>query len=478
MLYNDWEMVCGLEIHAQLNTSSKIFSPESALFGGADNQNVHPITLGMPGCLPLLNEKAVELAIKTGLALGCEINEVSRFARKNYFYPDSPKGYQISQFEQPICGPGEIEFQVEDYIKKVRIERAHMEEDAGKSSHLGDSTLINLNRVGVPLLEIVSQPDISSPSEAAEYARTIRQILRYIGVCDGNLEEGSMRCDCNVSIRKKGDKKLGTRTEIKNVNSFRFVQKSIEYEVQRQIDLVESGGQVVQETRLWDSSANKTVSMRAKEDANDYRYFPDPDLLPLVVAPETIEHIKKQIPELPRPRAERFQNEFLLTQKEAVSLTQERAQADYFEAVVQNGASPKAASSWIMTELLRELNAAELEFEAIKLRPENLAKLIKLVEKGTLSRNSAKKVFQVLWSENKDPEVVVEQLGLVQITDSSAIEKVINEVINNNPKQAEQYRSGKLKVFGFFVGQVMKATNGQASPEVVNSLLKTKLGAK
>lgn len=477
MSYSDWEMVCGLEIHAQLKTDSKMFSPDSTNFGAGDNENVHPITLGMPGCLPLVNEKAIEYSVKTGLALNCEIRPTSVFARKNYFYPDLPKGYQISQFELPICEEGYVEFKLGDEIRKIRIERAHMEEDAGKSTHHGDHTLINLNRAGVPLLEIVSRPDITSAEEAAEYARTIRRILRYIDVCDGNLEEGSMRCDCNVSVRKKGDTKLGTRAEIKNVNSFRFVQKAIEYEIQRQIDLIESGGEVVQETRLWDAGSNKTISMRSKEDAHDYRYFPEPDLLPVEVSTEFVEKVRQTIPELPRERALRFQSEYSLPEYDALILTSERELADYFEDVAKKSNNAKAASNWIMGELMRELNDAELSYSAIPVSAENLAKLIQLIDNKTISGKIAKKVFLEIWQKDQDPEDVVKAQGLVQITDESAIEKIIDEIISSNAGQVEQYRSGKTKLFGFFVGQAMKATKGQASPEVVNKLLKQKLDA-
>lgn len=477
MSYSDWELVCGLEIHAQLKTDSKVFSPDSTNFSAGDNENVHPITLGMPGCLPIVNEKAVEYSVRTGLALNCEIQNKSVFARKNYFYPDLPKGYQISQFDLPICGEGHIEFKLGDEIKKIRIERAHMEEDAGKSTHHGDHTLINLNRAGVPLLEIVSCPDIRSAEEAAEYARTIRRILRYIDVCDGNLEEGSMRCDCNVSVRKKGDKKLGTRTETKNVNSFRFVQKCIEYEFQRQIDVIEAGGEIVQETRLWDAGANKTFSMRTKEDAHDYRYFPDPDLLPVELTDEYIAEVKSKIPELPRERAIRFQSEYELPEYDALILTQERELANYYESVAKTSGNPKASSNWVMGELLRELNEAELSYSAIPVAAENLAKLVKLIDNKTISGKIAKKVFLEIWKKDQDPEDVVKAQGLVQITDESAIEAIIDEIINNNSSQVEQYRGGKDKLFGFFVGQAMKATKGQASPELVNKLLKKKLDA-
>ncbi|MEZ4871396.1 MAG: Asp-tRNA(Asn)/Glu-tRNA(Gln) amidotransferase subunit GatB [Bdellovibrionales bacterium] len=384
MSYDDWEMVCGLEIHAQLKTKSKMFSPESGDFGAADNENTHPVTLGMPGCLPVPNKQAIEFAVKTGLALNCSIRNTNVFSRKNYFYPDSPKGYQISQFDKPICEDGWVEFKLGEEKKRVRIERAHMEEDAGKSTHHSDYTLINLNRAGVPLLEIVSRPDIRSAEEAAEYARTVRNILRYIEVCDGNLEEGSMRCDCNVSVRKKGEEKLGTRCEIKNVNSFRFVQKAIEYETQRQIDVLEGGGKITQQTRLYDSAANKTFAMRDKEDAHDYRYFPEPDILPIELTDAYVEKVRSTLCELPDARVKRFITDYGLPEYDSVILTGERELADYFEAVARASGNPKSASNWIMGEVLRELNEHELNFAAIPLRAENLAKMIQLIDSGTI----------------------------------------------------------------------------------------------
>ncbi|MBC86967.1 MAG: Asp-tRNA(Asn)/Glu-tRNA(Gln) amidotransferase GatCAB subunit B [Bdellovibrionaceae bacterium] len=475
MSYDDWELVCGLEIHAQLKTKSKMFSPDSGDFGAGDNVNTHPVTLGMPGCLPVPNKQAIEYSVKTGLALNCTIRNTSVFSRKNYYYPDLPKGYQISQFDKPLCEEGFVEFKLGDEKKRVRIERAHMEEDAGKSTHHGEYTLINLNRAGVPLLEIVSRPDIRSAEEAAEYARAVRKILRYIEVCDGNLEEGSMRCDCNVSVRKKGDEKLGTRCEIKNVNSFRFVQKAIEYETQRQIDVLESGGKIVQQTRLYDSAANKTFAMRDKEDAHDYRYFPEPDMLPVELTEEYISKVESTLCELPDARVKRFMAEYELPEYDSLILTQERDLADYYEAVAKASNNPKASSNWIMGELLRELNEHELDYSAIPIKAENFAKLIQLIDNKTISGKIAKTVFQELWKKDQDPEDIVKAKGLVQITDEGAIEKVIDEIINANPGQVEQYRGGKNKLFGFFVGQAMKATKGQANPEIVNKILKSKL---
>lgn len=473
--YRGFEAVIGLEIHAQLKTQSKMFSSDPTEFDAGDNENTSPVSVGMPGALPVVNGKAIEFAVKTGLALGCEIRKTSVFARKNYFYPDLPKGYQISQYDQPICQNGKVTFKVEGVERSIRIERAHMEEDAGKSTHHGEYTLINYNRSGIPLLEIVSGPDIRSPLEAAEYARTIRQILRYLDVCDGNLEEGSMRCDCNVSVRRAGDPKLGTRVEIKNINSFRFVEKAIEYEIERQIDLVERGDQVVQETRLWDPDKNRTFTMRTKEEAADYRYFPDPDLLPVRVTDQMIEKFKAELPELPLARARRFMESQGLPEYDASVLTNEKEIADYFETTAKTAGNSKAASNWIMTELLRELNTAQMPISQSPIRPDQLGKMIGLIDKGTISGKIAKQVFSEMWSSGKDPEAIIKEKNLVQITDASAIEKIVDEVLSANPQQVADYRSGKTKLFGFFVGAVMKASKGQANPDIVNQLLTDKL---
>lgn len=475
MSFNDWEVVIGLEIHAQLNTKSKMFSSDSAQFGGGDNEHIQTVSLGLPGALPVVNKAAIEASMKTGLALNCSIRKRSVFARKNYFYPDLPKGYQISQYDEPLCEEGRVEYFLDGEMKSVRIERAHMEEDAGKSTHFGDYTLINLNRAGVPLLEIVSGPDMRSPQEAAEYARTVRKILRYLEVCDGNLEEGSMRCDCNVSIRKKGTEKLGTKVELKNINSFRFIEKALEYEIQRQVDAVESGQAIVQETRLFDSTKNITVAMRSKEEAHDYRYFPDPDLLPIRVTQEWIDQIKSNLPELPLQRATRFQQEYSIPQYDSFILTQEREISEYFEVAAKKSKNPKAASNWIMGELLRNLNEEKKDITASPISAEQLAEVILLIDSNTISGKMAKTLFQEMWKTGKNPNDLVKEMGMEQITDSSAIEKVIDEIIAANPGQAEQYRSGKTKLFGFFVGQAMKATKGQASPELVNEVLKKKL---
>lgn len=475
MSYSDWEAVIGLEIHAQLLTDSKMFSDDSTAFGGADNENVTPVSLGMPGTLPVVNSRAIEFAVRTGLALNCSIREKSVFARKNYFYPDLPKGYQISQFDEPICERGQVEYFLDGEIRKVSIERAHLEEDAGKSIHSGDFTLINLNRAGVPLLEIVSGPDMRSASEAAAYARTVRGILRYLEVCDGNLEEGSMRCDCNVSVRKKGEKKLGTKVELKNINSFRFVEKAVEYEIQRQIDVIESGEKISQETRLYDSTKNRTFAMRSKEEAHDYRYFPDPDLLPLRVSKDFMNKVKSALPELPLARAQRFQADFGLPAYDAFVLTTEKSVADYYEAVAKASNNPKAASNWIMVELLRELNEAKLEVDKSPIKAAQLAELIKMIDSKEISGKMAKDVFLEMWKTSKPPGEIVKSKGMAQITDTSAIEKIVDQVMASSAQAVADYRGGKTKLFGFFVGQVMKASKGQANPEMVNQILQKKL---
>lgn len=472
---NHYEAIIGLEIHAQLKTKSKMFSYDSTHFNGSDNENTSTVSTGMPGALPVINKKAVEFAVKAGLALNCNIRKKSVFARKNYFYPDLPKGYQISQYDEPTCEHGWVEFLVEGEQKKISITRAHMEEDAGKSTHQGEYTLINLNRSGIPLLEIVSGPDLRSGKDAAAYAKTVRQMLRYLDVCDGNLEEGSLRCDCNVSVRKRGAEKFGTKVEIKNINSFRFVEKAIDYEIERQIEAVDRGEKIIQETRLYDPDKNRTYSMRTKEDAQDYRYFPDPDLLPVFLSDDYVATIKKQLPEMPLQRLRRFQNEYGLPSYDSEILTGEKELADYFEVVSKISKNPKAASNWVMTELLRELNQAQKPIEESPIKPENLGKMIQLIENGTISGKIGKTVFAGMWEEGKDPETIIKEKGLVQISDTSAVEKIIMEVINANPAQVADYRSGKVKLFGFFVGLVMKASKGQANPDLVNKILTEKL---
>jgi aspartyl-tRNA(Asn)/glutamyl-tRNA(Gln) amidotransferase subunit B len=475
MSYNDFEPVIGLEIHAQLLTQTKMFSSDSTEFGSADNQNTSTVSVGMPGALPVMNEKGLEFSVKIGLALNCEIREKSVFSRKQYFYPDLPKGYQISQYDEPIAEHGFVEFLHEGQKRRIGITRAHMEEDAGKSIHEGDYTLINLNRAGVPLMEIVSEPEIKTASEAAEYARTVRTILRYMEVCDGNLEEGSLRCDCNVSVRKKGTEKFGTKVEIKNINSFRFIEKAIEYEIQRQVDCIESGEKIIQETRLYDPTKNATFAMRKKEEAQDYRYFPDPDLLPIIVKKDYIEKLRKTLPELPLQRAARFQQAFGLPEYDANVLTQEKEAAEYFEATNKRCQNAKAASNWIMTELMRELNESKRTIEQSPIKAEQLGEMIELIDKKVISGKMAKTVFQEMWKNGKSAPEIVKEQGLVQITDDSSIEKLIDGVMAANAQAVTDYRGGRDKLFGFFVGQVMKASKGQANPELVNSLLLKKL---
>lgn len=471
-----FEPVIGIEIHVQLNTQSKIFSSDSTSFDGGDNENTSALSVGLPGALPVLNSRAVEFAVKTGLALGCDINRNSVFSRKNYFYPDLAKGYQISQFDQPICSNGEVSFSVAGVPKTIKIVRAHMEEDAGKSTHSGDYTLINYNRAGVPLLEIVSGPDLRSAAEAAEYARTIRQIVRYLEVCDGNLEEGSLRCDCNVSVRRPGAE-FGARVEIKNINSFRFIEKAIEYEIERQIDVLERNERVIQETRLWDSDKNRTFSMRSKEDAEDYRYFPDPDILPLKISQELIDGILTTLPELPLSRMQRFMTDLTISEADAIVLTSEKSLADYFERTYQTSGNAKASSNWIQSELLRELNTANKGVEHSPVGSESLGQLISLIDKNVISGKMGKTVFQEMWSSGESPESIIQKKGLSQITDSAAIEKIIEEVLAAHSVAVEEYKTGKKKnLFGFFVGAVMKASKGQANPDLVNKILNEKLG--
>lgn len=472
---SNYEAVIGLEVHVQLQTKSKIFCSDSAAFGGYHNEHICPVCAGLPGALPVLNERVLEFSIKTGLALGCKIRERSVFARKQYFYPDLPKGYQISQYDLPLCENGQVEFLLNGELKKVKITRAHIEEDAGKSTHHGDMSLINLNRAGVPLLEIVSEPDMRSAAEAAEYVRTMRRIVRYLEVCDGNLEEGSLRCDCNVSVRKKGEVKLGTKVEIKNINSFRFIEKAIDYEIHRQIDCVESGEKIHQETRLYDPDKNRTFTMRSKEEAHDYRYFPDPDLLTIEVSKELISQFSAMIPELPMARALRFVEHYNLPEYDAQVLTQERELADFFEEAAKVGKNPKAASNWIMSDLMRELNLSKQSVSRSPISAENLGKMIALIERGTISGKIAKTVFAEMWQSGKEPSEIVNDKKLGQVSDENELEKIIIDIIAAHPKEADQFRSGKEKVFGFFVGQIMKATKGQASPEIVNNLLRKRL---
>jgi aspartyl-tRNA(Asn)/glutamyl-tRNA(Gln) amidotransferase subunit B len=474
----EWETVIGLEIHAQLLTNSKIFSGASTAFGAEPNTQACAVDLGFPGVLPVLNEEVVRMAIKFGLGVDAEITKKSVFARKNYFYPDLPKGYQISQFELPVVGKGYLDVQQEDgEIKRVNITRAHLEEDAGKSLHedFHGLTGVDLNRAGTPLLEIVSEPDMRSAKEAVSYLKAIHSLVRYLEICDGNMQEGSFRCDANVSVRRKGDK-LGTRAELKNINSFRFVERAINFEVERQIALIESGGKVLQETRLFDPNKNETRSMRSKEEANDYRYFPDPDLLPLVVTDEFIASIRSELPELPHQKRDRFIKQYGLSAYDADVLVSTRALAAYFETVVQESkAQPKLATNWVMGELSAALNKANLEITESPVSTTQLATLLQRIEDNTISGKIAKTIFEALWNGEGDVDTIIDKQGLKQVTDTGAIEALIDKIIADNPDNVTEYRAGKEKLFGFFVGQAMKASGGKMNPQALNDLLKKKL---
>ena len=477
-LRDKYEVVIGLEVHAQLKTKSKIFAPDGTEFGKEPNSETSPITLGMPGVLPVLNKEAVNMGILTGLALNCTIPPRCKFDRKQYFYPDLPKGYQISQYDEPICVGGYLEIKG----KKIGITRAHLEEDAGKLVHAGADglagssySLVDLNRAGTPLLEIVSEPDMRSSEEARAYMEELRNIVRYIGVCDGNLEEGSMRCDANISIMPKGSKEFGTRAEIKNVNSFSALQRAIEYEIDRQIEIVEEGGKVVQETRLWDDNSRETRSMRGKEDAHDYRYFPEPDLMPLEISREWVEEIRSKMPELPSQKRERYQG-LGLSEYDASVIVEQMSLALFFDKVLELGANPKTAVNFIMGEIAAYLKEEKLDITETKLTPENLAELISLIEKKTISNNIGKQIIIDMLKEGTPAKEIVEKKGLRQITDSSAIKEICQKVVDANPNQVAAYKGGKVQLFGFFVGQVMKETKGRANPQAVNELLKEILG--
>ena len=475
-----YEVVIGLEVHAQLKTQSKIFCSCSTEFGRPANENTCPICLGMPGVLPVLNKKALHLAMRACLATHCRIAPRNRFARKNYFYPDLPKGYQISQYELPLGLEGHINILINGTKKRIRLTRIHMEEDAGKLIHgenLGSPghSYVDFNRTGVPLIEIVSEPDLRSAEEAREYLTQLKAILDYSEVSDCNMEEGSLRCDANISLRPVGQKALGTRTELKNLNSFRFVQRAIEYEVERQTQVLEQGDQVIQETRLYDSTKGITFSMRSKEEAHDYRYFPEPDLVPVVVGNEWIEKIRKTLPELPEQKRERFVGEYDIPEYDAGVLTTSRAMANYYEECVSLHNEPKIISNWIMGELLRELKNNQHSIETCPVKPEGLISLLKLIDEGTINAKMGKTVFEDMYRTGKPAKAIVKEEGLTQIIDSSAIESLVDQVLESNPEQVEQYKSGKEKVFGFLVGQVMKESQGQANPSLVNKLLKEKI---
>lgn len=478
-LRDKYEVVIGLEVHAQLKTKSKIFAPDGTEFGQEPNTQTSPITLGMPGVLPVLNKEVVNMGILTGLALNCEIPERCKFDRKQYFYPDLPKGYQISQYDEPICVNGHLDIGG----KRIGITRAHLEEDAGKLVHAGADglagssySLVDLNRAGTPLLEIVSEPDMRSSAEARAYMEELRNIVRYIGVCDGNLEEGSMRCDANISIMPKGSDKFGTRAEIKNVNSFSALQRAIEYEIDRQIEIVEEGGEVVQETRLWDDNSKETRSMRGKEDAHDYRYFPEPDLKPLVISREWVKEIRDKMPELPAQKRARYQG-LGLSEYDANVVVEQMELALFFDKVLELGANAKTAVNFIMGEIAAYLKEEKLELGETKLTPENLAELISLIEKGTISNNIGKQIIIEMMQTGKAASKIVEEKGLSQISDEGAIKEIVQKVVDANPNQVAAYKGGKVQLFGFFVGQVMKETKGRANPKTVNDLLKSILDA-
>jgi len=474
----NYEVVIGLEVHCQLLTNTKIFCSCSAEFGGNPNTDTCPVCLGMPGTLPVLNKNVVNFAIRTALSTNCEINRTSRFARKNYFYPDLPKGYQISQYELPIAEHGHQHITLSTgEEKRIGITRIHMEEDAGKSVHdaSADGTLVNFNRTGVPLLEIVSEPDMRSAEEAVEYLKKLRNIVVYLGVCDGNMEEGSFRCDANISLRPVGQKELGTKAELKNMNSFRFVQKAIEYEILRQENVLKGGGEVVQETRLWDANRGVTESMRSKEEAHDYRYFPDPDLLPLVIDEAWIEEERSKLPELPEAKKNRFITEYGLPRYDAEVLTAEKKVAGFFEKAVKICNNGKAVSNWIMGELMKHLNEEGTDISDSKISPEGLALLLSLIDKNVISGKIGKTVFEEMYKTGKDPALIVKEQGLEQVSDTGAIEAIVDRVIADNPSQAEEFRGGKEKLMGYFVGQVMKASKGKANPGMVNELVRKKL---
>jgi aspartyl-tRNA(Asn)/glutamyl-tRNA(Gln) amidotransferase subunit B len=484
-----YEAVIGLETHCQLNTKTKIFSSSSTEFGAPPNTNIDPICMGLPGVLPVLNEKVLEYAVKAGLALNCQIAPYSKFDRKQYFYPDLPKNYQISQYDLPIAEHGWLEIELVDASgnpmqKRIGITRLHMEEDAGKLVHAGSDrlsgstySLVDYNRAGVPLVEIVSEPDMRSGQEAAEYAQELRRILRYLGVSDGNMQEGSLRCDVNISVRPVGQEKFGTKVEIKNMNSFNAIQRAIEYEIERQIAAVEAGERIVQETRLWEEGSQRTISMRSKEGSSDYRYFPEPDLAPIEVTSEQLDKWRTELPELPAQKRHRYESELDLSAYDARVLTDERQVAEYFEAALVAGAKPKQAANWIMGDIAAYINNQKMSITDIALKPTILAELIGLIEDGTISGKIAKDILPELLSKGGSAKELVERLGLIQISDTSALEAIIEQVLQANPKELEQYRNGKTKLLGFFVGQVIKQTGGRADPKLTNQLLAQKLNS-
>ena len=472
-----YEVVIGLEVHAQLLTQSKMFCGCGTEFGLPANTQTCPVCLGMPGTLPVINQKAVEMAVRAGLALNCAVRTRNRFARKNYFYPDLPKGYQISQYEAPICEKGWVEVGVNGVAKRIHIRRAHLEEDAGKNLHDGGAggSRVDLNRAGTPLLEIVTEPDMRSADEVVAYLKQLRDMLMYLEVCDGNMEQGSLRCEPNLSLRPVGQKALGTKVELKNINSFKFVKDALEYEIKRQTRVLNEGGKIHQETRLWNVEKGETATMRSKEEAHDYRYFPEPDLVPLSISGEWIEELRKTVPELPAARQKRFVSEYGLPEYDAGVLTTSKGLADYFESCMRLFNQPKTVSNWVMGELLAELNRSGTAVDRSPVSPERLVSLLKLVDNGTISLKVAREIFPELYASGKPPEQIVKEKGLTQVSDEGALEKIIDDVMAKNSAQVAQYRGGKEAVFGFFVGQVMKGSGGKANPGKVNELLKRKL---
>jgi len=473
----EYEAVIGLEVHAQLLTHSKIFCGCSTKFGTPPNTHTCPVCLGMPGVLPVLNRKVVDFTIRLALATHCQIARISRFARKNYFYPDLPKGYQISQYELPVAQHGWLDIEVNGKSMRIGITRIHLEEDAGKLIHDESQPLsyVDFNRTGVPLVEIVSEPDIRTPEEAATYLKKLRDIVRYLEICDGNMDEGSLRCDANISLRPTGSEGLGVKTELKNMNSFRFVQRALEYEIKRQRAILEQGGTLVQETRLWDSDKGVTHGMRGKEEAHDYRYFPDPDLVPVLIEDEWIEKVRQGLPELPDAKKARFVKEYELPEQDGIVITGSKELADYFEACVARFPQPKKVSNWIMVELLRELKRDDREIDKCPVTPQALANLLKMVEEDVISGKIAKTVFEEMYATGKTPEDIIEEKGLKQVTDEGEIGEVIDSVLATHPNEIEEFRAGKEKLLGFFIGQIMKQTRGKANPKIVNDMLKDKL---
>lgn len=472
-----FEAVIGLEVHAQLLTKSKAFATVEPIYGEAPNTQVTPLCLGHPGTLPVVNENLVRYIIKMGLATNCGVAPRSIFARKNYFYPDLPKGYQISQFDTPICHDGFLDIELEEYNKRIGITRIHMEEDAGKSIHDQDpyNTLVDLNRAGTPLIEIVSEPDLRTPQEAYAYLTKIKQIVQYLEICDGNMEEGSLRCDANVSVRPRGQEKLGTRTELKNMNSFRNVEKAIEYEIYRQIELIEGGGEVVQQTRLWDTSKMQSRKMRSKEEAHDYRYFPEPDLPPIIVTSEMLDEIKAELPELADVRQKRFVEEYGMSEVDAVTITESRYLADYFELVAEYSANPKASSNIVLSEVLRVLNEQSIEISEFTITPQRLSDLIKLKEGDKINSSAMQAIFNAMLDSDKTAEELAKEMNLIQVSDSGFLEELVDGIIAGNPDEVERYRGGKKQLMGFFVGQAMKASKGKANPKMVTQMVTKKL---